>query len=173
MKERVLRLLVLTTLLLLLGTATSASADAARKVTGSGWWWWIEGFRGWSSVDVHEVSPSGEAKGKAMAKEWYEPWGGWRRWQARAICVSFGEGFDGEPAATFVVQLDKVSGWTFPGGGEVGQYFKLWASDGGTPASEGDMLGVVVMGADEPPDCGYELPWNSWPLHGGNVVIHQ
>jgi hypothetical protein len=96
---------------------------------------------------------------------------GWRRWKAHPICVGFGEGIYGEPAASFVLQIDRISGW---GPGEVGQYMKLWASDGGTPATEGDLAGINVFPpVDDLPDCDYEPPLAYWPLSGGNLVIHD
>jgi hypothetical protein len=95
---------------------------------------------------------------------------GWRRWKAHAICLAFGEGFDGEPAAAIVVQFDRISGW---GPGTAGQYAEFWLSDGGTPATEGDLGGIVVFPpVDDQPDCSYELPWAYWPVNAGNVVIH-
>jgi hypothetical protein len=168
MKKRIAILLVLVMSLLMLGGAAPAGAEAARKVTGS-FQWWFPGFHAWGEVNVHEVAP-GEAKGQMQLKEYDEELG-WRRWKAHAICVAFGEGFDGAPAASFVIQIDRISGW---GPGEVGQYMKLWGSDGGMPATEGDLAGVVVFPpTDKQPGCGYKRPKAYWPLAGGDLVIHD
>ena len=120
-------------------------------------------------LNFQEVAP-GEASGLLHLREY---WGeeGWRRWTGQAICMDFGEGFDGEPAVAFVVQIEKISG---PGPGEVGQYAKAWGSDGGTPAWAGDQAGLIVWPpVDDQPECGYELPWAYWPLGAGNLQIHN
>lgn len=120
-------------------------------------------------MDTQEVAP-GEAKGSANLRQYDEALG-WRRWKGHAICVGFGEGFHGEPAASFVLQIDDISGW---GPGEVGQYLKLWVSDGGTPAAEGDLAGVVVYPPrNGQPNCRYQRPKAFWPLGGGDLVIHD
>lgn len=169
MKKRIAVLLVLVPVLLVLGGTSSAGADAARKVTG-GFQWSSPQSRAWAEVNVSEIGP-GRAKGSVNFKE-YDEILGWRRWKAHAVCVAFGEGFDGEPAATFVAQIDRISGWTFPGE-NAGQYMKLWTSDGGTPATNGDQAGLVVFPPkDEQPNCDYELPWTNWPLSAGNLVVH-
>jgi hypothetical protein len=168
MKKRIPILLVLMMSLLMLGGAASAGAGAARKVTG-GIQWSFPGHRGWFEMDILEVGP-GEAQGSVNLKE-YEEGLGWRRWKGHPICVAFGEGFAGEPAASFVVQIDSISGW---GPGEVGQYMKLWVSDGGTPATEGDLAGVIVFPPrHNQPNCGFRRPRGFWPLDGGDLTIHD
>jgi hypothetical protein len=167
MKRRISILLVLTISLLMLQGAVSAGTDAARKVTGA-IQWWFPGFHAWAELNIHEVAP-GEAKGSVNLKEYDEELG-WRRWKGHPICVAFGEGFDGEPAASFVIQIDRISGW---GPGEVGQYAKLWGSDGGSPATK-DKVGLIVWPPEgDQPDCGYELPWAQWPPQAGNLAIHH
>ena len=119
------------TLLLMLGVSASVGAKPAPGITGTVQWSY-PGFRAWVEVNVHQVALD-QAKGMVNLKEYDEELG-WRRWKAHPICVAFGEDFDSEPAAAFVLQLDRISGWTLPG--EVaGQYIKLWTSDGGTPAT--------------------------------------
>ena len=167
MRKKMPILLVLMMSVLTLGAAT-AGADAARAVTG-GIQWSFLGSSAWFEMDIHEVAP-GEAKGPVNLKEYVEGLG-WRRWKGHPICVAFGEGFAGEPAASFVVQIDSISGW---GPGEVGQYMKLWVSDGGTPATEGDLAGVIVFPPrDHQPNCGFRRPKGFWPLDGGDLTIHD
>jgi len=166
MGKRIAILMVLMAVVVLGGTP-SAKADAARKVTGSVQWG-SPGWRAWLEANIHEVAP-GEAKGNISLKEYDEELG-WRRWKGHPICVAFGEGVNGEPVASFVLQIDRIRGW---GPGEAGQYAKLWLSDGGSPATK-DAAGLVVWPpVDAQPDCGYEEPWAAWPLDGGNLVIHD
>jgi hypothetical protein len=168
MKQRVLHVLVMALLLSAVGAVPSSGTDAGRKVTGGMGWWFPEG-RGWVELNIQEVGP-GEAKGWVNLKE-YDELLGWRRWKGRAICVAF-DVLDGEPAAAFVVQIERFSGWGYPGEA-AGQYVKLWGIDGGTPAAAGDWAGLIVFPpVDEQPSCEYELPWAAWPLNSGNMVIH-
>ena len=167
MKKSVRFFLVLMTSLLVLGGVASAEAGTGRKITG-GFHWSFSVVQVQGLINVHEVAP-GEAKGTMMSVAYHEELGE-RRWKADAICVAFAEE-DGEPAASLVFQLNQLRGW---GAGEVGQYAKAWVSDGGTPASEGDKLRVLVFGVDVQPSCDYENPpFEPWALEGGNLVIHQ
>lgn len=171
MKQQISRLLTgfLTMTLLMVGMSATSGAKPAPAVTGTAHWS-FPSSRAWAEVNVHERAPS-QAEGLVNFKEYDEALG-WRRWRARAICVAFGEGFAGEPAATFVVQLESLTGWTFPGE-KVGQYLKLWTSDGGTPATAGDQAGLIVFPpVDDQPACGYQLPSTYWPLDDGNLMIH-
>jgi len=155
--------------LLLVGMSASSVAQPAPAVTGTAHWSFPHS-QAWAEVNVQERTPS-QAEGFVNFQEEDNALG-WRRWRARAICVAFGEGFAGEPAAAFVVQLESLSGWTFPGE-QVGQYLKLWTSDGGTPATAGDQAGLIVFPpVDAQPPCDYQLPAPSWPLKGGNLMIH-
>jgi hypothetical protein len=107
---------------LVLGGSVSATADTARKITGG---FISRGFftvaQGWFNFSIHEVGsgPDG-ARGWVKWKEYDEDLG-WRRVQARAICVAFGE-YVGQPAATVVVQIDNRTGW---GEGNPGDYMKF------------------------------------------------
>jgi hypothetical protein len=167
MKNRISILLVLIISLLMLGGTASAGADAARKVTG-GFQWWFPGFHAWAEVNVHEVAP-GEAKGSINIKEYDEELG-WRRWKGHPVCVAFGETEAGEPAASFVVQIDRIRGW---GPGMPGQFAKLWGKDSGSPAPKDEVGLIVWPPVDDQPDCGYEFPWAQWPSQAGNLVIHH
>jgi hypothetical protein len=168
MTVRLMDLLFLSPALLMLGGAAPAGADSTRKVTGE-IQWSFEGGYAWFAFDVREVVP-GEAQGSVSLKEYDEELG-WRRWKGHPICVAFAEGFDGEPAAAFVVQIDRITGW---GPGGAGQYVKLWLSDGGTPPAAGDLAGLVVYPPrDKQPKCDYKRPKVYWPLDGGDVAIHN
>ncbi len=168
MKKQIPILIVLVTSLVMLAGATPSVAESDQKVTG-GIQWRFPGAYGWFEVDIHGADPA-EVKGSVNLKEYSEDLG-WRRWQGHPICVGFGEGPNGEPAASFVVQIDRISGW---GPGEVGQYVKLWGSDCGMSAADGDLAGIVVFPPkDKQPNCDYRRPRAYWPLTGGNLVIHD
>lgn len=145
-----------------------AVGGSAREVTGSS----ISKFDDieiYASLSIQELSPT-EAKGNARVQLFVEGLG-WRRWRADAICIAFGPSFDGAPSASYVLQFTEIGGW---GTGEVGQYYKLWTADGGTPGAFSDMVGnVVVPAVDVQPSCDFELPFEYWPSTGGNLVIHN
>jgi hypothetical protein len=169
MKKRIPILLALTISVLMLAGPASVGAGAARKVTGS-FQWWFPGFHGWSEINIHEVAPE-EAEGEMSVKEYREELG-WRRWKGHAICIAFGETKAGQPTASWVVQIDRISGW---GPGPAGQYAKFWASDGGSPATK-DKVGLIVWPpVDKQPDCGYRAapPPAQWPPQAGELAIHH
>jgi len=172
MKRHIVSSLALAITLLIFGVSASNVESGAPKITGSAHWN-LGGWIGKAEVNVIYIGTN-EAKGYFNLKEKEADF--YSELRAHAICVGFGEGYAGEPAASFVLQLDHSEA-SIPDGGQVGQYIKLWLSDGGTPASEGDFAGgLVVPGSDEQPDCEYEIPPMDfiWPLNaGGNVVIHQ
>jgi len=172
--KRFILLITLGITLLAFGVSASSGGSSAPKVTGSAHWEWMEwnGFTGKAEVNVIYVA-HGEAKGhfNIIEKDDF----GYRRLKTHPICIAFGEGHFGEPAASFVLQLDGIRGWN-PWGEKAGQYIKLWLSDGGTPAPEGDFAGSLInIGVDDQPSCDYELPPQefTWLLNaGGNIVIH-
>lgn len=166
-------LLALGLTLLVFGVAASSGAGSAPKITGSAHWEWPEWeMTGKVEINIIQLAQS-EAKGHFNLIE-KDP-DLTHSFKAHAVCIAFGEGHYGEPAASFVLQFDRISGFN-PFGDEVGQYIKLWLSDGGTPATEGDYAGgLIPYGVDDQPSCDYELPpeVSIWPLNdGGNIVIH-
>ncbi len=176
MKKLTLILLVLTAALLIFGGLASVRPDSHRKITGG---FYSKDFfdiqQGWFNFNIHEVDPiSRDASGSSHWKE-YKKSDGWRHVQAHPVCVAFAQ-YNGQPAATFVVQVDRITGWRDPAEFE-GEYMKIWVVGGGTPGTEGDQWSSV--GPWPPSDnlddygCDYEDPFFfQFPIDGGNLVIH-
>jgi hypothetical protein len=164
-------LLMVSFSLLIFGVAALGGDSNSPKITGSAHWevpqWETVGK---VEINVIYIAPN-ESKGhfNLIEKDPYLV----NSFKAHAVCVAFGEGYYGEPATSVVLQIDQIKGDN-PPQYIVGQYIKLWLSDGGTPASEGDFAGVIQpWGTDNKPPCDYELPFYYWPLNdGGNIVIH-
>jgi hypothetical protein len=172
MKRHIVLFLTLAFALLMTGLITSSVESSAPKVTGSAHWN-LGGWLGKAETNIIYISPN-EAKGNFNLIEKEADF--YSKIRAHAVCIAFGEGYAGESASSLVLQID-YSEASIPGGGQVGQYIKLWLSDGGTPAKNGDFAGaLVVPGSDVQPDCDYETPPIDfiWPLNdGGNISIHR
>ena len=89
------------------------------------------------------------------------------------LFVAFGE-HEGAPAAAFVAEITRVSGW---GQGVPGEYAYYWVRDGGTPARQGDQFAINYYSLDPfyefypagaPPTGAYFTPFLAIDLLGGN-----
>ena len=178
MKKRILFVVVLTVSLVMLVGTTSASAQPNRKITGS-WQWDWPGFHGWGQINVHEVGPGNAAKGMVQLHEVREEEEEMVHWQAHAVCVDFyTDEATGHPAAAFVVQADRVKGSWWDG--KEGDYWTIFVVDGGTPGSEGDLIGATWdpdrenwYPKAEFPGCDFvEDPDWFIPSKGGNFTVH-
>jgi hypothetical protein len=177
MRKRIsMLLLLIMAVYLVLGGSISAVAGPARKITGG---FFSRNFfsveQGWFNFSVREVGTGpGGARGGAKWKE-YDEDRGWRRVQAHAICMALGD-VQGQPAATVVVEVDRIRGWSDPAEFE-GELMKFWLLDGGTPGHDGDQWSSV--GPWPPTDdledytCDYEDPVFHFSVVGGNLVIHD
>ena len=169
MKRQIQIVSILTVILFVLVVTMTAMASPARSVAGGGHWA-FSSSDAWVNINIKEIAP-GQASGWSQIRE-NDHEVGWRRWTGDAVCIDFGSGPEGEPAVSYVLQISHISGQGFPG--QVGQYVKLWLSDGGTPAAAGDLAGLNVWPPqDSQPECGYEPPFFSFPITGGNIVIHH
>ena len=153
------------------GVAALGGDSNSPKITGSAHWEVPEVEKiGKVEINIIYIAPD-EAKGhfNLIEKTPVEI----NSFKAHAVCMAFGEGFYGEPATSVVLQIDQIKKDN-PPQYKVGQYIKLWLSDGGTPASKGDYAGVIQpWGTPNKPPCNYEDPFFYWPLDdGGNIVIH-
>lgn len=176
MNKKISVVMILTVSFIIMLGVTSVAAKPARKITGSFQWDW-PGFHGWGTLNVHETT-SGEAEGwiKFLEKKVVDGEEITIYWEANVFCVDFYE-YEGNPAAAFVIQADRVRGdewWD----GDVGQYWTVFVVDGGTPGRAGDLIGATWDLVNWPsfnhPGCDFddEPDWFI-PSAGGNIVIHD
>jgi hypothetical protein len=189
MKKQVLIVLALMAVLLVCAAPAPVAADPARKITGS-----VNfeafGSRIWMVYTIHEVDPiTHQAEGRIAWWMYNEAFGGWRRLEARADCVRFGEDIPGaDPQAAVIAgEILSKEGW---GPGEPGQWLRWWVRDGGTPSNGVDQWASQLHGifTDEfwPPEdmptpaCEYFVPGEAphtppqpSDLANGNLAIHH
>ena len=175
MNKKYVITLVLVTFLLLAGIVTGAAANSHGRITGG---FYSQNFfiveQGWFNFNVVEFA-NGKADGYVHWKESSEMMGGLRWVQSHPICVAFDE-YEGSPAATFVVEVDRIRGWRDPAEFE-GELMKFWVVDRGEPGNAGDEWST--LGPWPPTDnlddygCHYQNPWFTFPVDGGNLMIHE
>lgn len=181
MRRRIIILLLLVASVLMLGGSAPALAGGPRKITGGVRFTFFEVplFEYWGEMNLHEVTPQiGEANAEGMWN-WREYNDmedfGWRRIWGHPVCVAFGQDVGEDPqTAVVVVQIDRIRGWWWDWE-DVGAHWKLWLRDGGTPASDGDQIGIVaIFPVGEAPTCEYQDPLlgGPFPLEEGNLAIH-
>jgi hypothetical protein len=169
MKKRMLVLLVSLTALLMLTASTPILPRYPRKVSGDIGFTvppWFGNPKVWFHFDVLSLSRwSDRAWGQVswiLYREDLED-EKWRYLTTRPTCVVFGE-YEGQPAATFVVQIESKTGF---GQGEPGEYAVVWVLDGGEPGSAGDLWAkpsyqddpwIEFWPEDERPDCRDYMP---------------
>ena len=99
--------------------------------------------------------------------------------EGEVLCVDFSETEAG-PEAVFSVRITRLENW--PDFGCSVNYAKIWIRDGGTPGTEGDLIGFYVGSPDQEgcgpgwtkdPGCATDAAdlLLSFPVEAGNLMI--